>query len=119
MISKGLAYEELALHFLLRKGLQEIQRNFHTKFGEIDLIMKEKNTIVFVEVRFRKTDTYGSAAESVTPRKQNRIIKSAKIYLSKQHLSDIESRFDVIAISPSKNPYNRNKIDWHKAAFTC
>lgn len=107
---RGENAEKQAYKFLLDHGLSLAYRNFRCKQGEIDLIMYENRTLVFIEVRFRSTDKYGSAAESVTKSKQNRIIAATHFFLSEKKI-DCPIRFDVIAISGS------NKIDWIKNAF--
>jgi len=118
MLSKGLAYEKVALKFLCKKGLEKIQTNYRTRFGEIDLIMKEGDEIVFVEVRYRKNDLFGSAEESVNTCKQRKIIKSATFYLNQNRLWENDIRFDVITISPSSLTLSGDKIIWYKSAFT-
>jgi len=117
MLSKGLAYEKIALDFLSSKGLKHVESNFHTRFGEIDLIMKERNTLVFIEVRFRNSGHYGSAAESVNVLKQKKIIKSAKFFLNQNNFWHLCIRFDVIAITPKTTTTKENDICWFKSAF--
>ena len=63
--SKGLQYEELARDYLLNQGLTLHLQNYHCRFGEIDLIMLDKETLVFIEVRFRQNEDYGSSIETV------------------------------------------------------
>lgn len=81
---RGEGAEEQAYNFLISKGLKPIYRNYRCKLGELDLIMPDNQTLVFIEVRYRKTDQYGSAAESITKTKQSRIIAATHIYLSSQ-----------------------------------
>lgn len=119
MLSKGLAYENIALKYLEKNKLTLINRNFHTRFGEIDLIMKDGDTLTFIEVRFRKSSAYGSASETVNTAKQLKIIKSAEVFLTQNQGWHLNSRFDVIAISPATLSPFKHKIEWHKAAFTC
>ena len=114
-LGKGLFFESAAERHLVGCGLTKIARNFRTKCGEIDLIMRDKEAIVFVEVRYRKNQNYGHAAETVTYSKQQRLIKTANIWLVKQGLSVYSTnfRFDLIAI------HNDGKqIDWIKNAIT-
>jgi putative endonuclease len=106
----GESAEQQAYNFLIKKGLKPVCRNFRCKQGELDLIMTEKQTLVIIEVRYRKTDKYGSAAESVTMVKQSRIIAATHIYLAAEK-KDCPIRFDVIAISGNGN------IDWIQNAF--
>ncbi len=106
--------EKLAQKYLHQKGLKFQTKNFHSRFGEIDLIMKDKDTLVFIEVRCRKTNAQVSAIESISPNKIKKIQKTAQYYL--QQLSQIpECRFDVVAITYQQN--NDYRIDWIKNAF--
>lgn len=107
---RGENAEEQAFQFLLAQGLALISRNFRCTLGEIDLIMEDKQSLVFVEVRFRKSNKFGSALESITKSKQNRIISATQIFLSTKK-EDRPIRFDVIAISGD------GKIEWIKNAF--
>ena len=107
---RGESAEEQAHKFLINKGLKPIFRNYRCKQGELDLIMTDHQTLVIIEVRYRKTDQYGSAAESVTRAKQSRIIAATHIYLSSQK-ADRPIRFDVVAISGNGN------VEWIQNAF--
>ena len=78
---QGAASEDQARYYLEAQGLKTLNRNFRTRRGEIDLVMLDSDTLVFVEVRYRKGDRYGSAAESVTYTKQRRISSAAKQFL--------------------------------------
>ncbi len=109
--------EELALRFLLKNGLQLIARNFKTPGrggGEVDLIMRAADsTLVFVEVRQRKSASHGGAAASIGTQKKRRIIYAAQHYIS--HLVRMPPcRFDVIALHGEGA---EAKIDWLVAAF--
>lgn len=110
----GKDYEQQALHYLKQQGLSLVSQNFHCRQGEIDLIMAEKQCLIFIEVRFRKSAAYGSAIESVTRQKQARIIHTAQVFLQQHSGSYLSYRFDVIAISPSAS---QNEIIWIKDAF--
>ncbi|TAK60343.1 YraN family protein [Methylobacter sp.] len=107
---RGESAEEQAHNFLIKKGLKPVSRNFRCKQGELDLIMTDKQTLVIIEVRFRKTDKYGSAVESVTRTKQSRIIAATHVYLASKKTNG-PIRFDVVAISGNGN------IDWIQNAF--
>ena len=107
---RGESAEEQAHRFLINKGLKPVCRNYRCKQGELDLIMTDQQTLVIIEVRYRKTDQYGSALESVTRTKQSRIIAATHIYLSSQK-TDRPIRFDVVAIS------GNGKIEWIQNAF--
>lgn len=108
----GQQAEEQACAFLEKKGLKLLERNFRCKLGEIDLIMRDKDEVVFVEVRKRSSDAFGSAVESVTFTKQRKVINTAMLYLQKQNWFDkVQCRFDIIGIT-------QNKIEWIKDAFS-
>lgn len=118
MRSKGTQYENLALKHLQTKGLHFIERNIHCRAGEVDLLMRDADTLIFVEVRFRNSANYGSAVESVTPAKQARIINTAKHYLHKHELWSHNVRFDIVAIEPvTGRLFKTHRIEWIKAAF--
>ncbi len=111
----GNQYETLAKQFLQRQGLHFIEQNFLTKVGEIDLIFRQDETIVFVEVKYRRNDHFGSAAEMVTHAKMRKLVKTAQIWLNRQkHLQHtIDYRFDVVAIHD-----NGRDINWIKNAIS-
>ncbi len=96
--SIGVQYEQQALAFLKAQGLLLVCQNFYCRYGEIDLIMSDNDTLVFIEVRYRKNQDYGGATASVTLQKQKKLIKTAKHYLS-QLDNEPYCRFDVVAIS--------------------
>jgi putative endonuclease len=109
--SQGVKSEQQALTFLKEQGLLLICQNFYCRFGEIDLIMSDQDTLVFVEVRYRKNQDFGGATGSVTPQKQKKLIKTAKHYLA-QLDNEPYCRFDVVAISAeAKQP------QWIQDAF--
>lgn len=111
-LSSGLLSEKQACDFLKTKGLRLITKNYRCLYGEIDLIMQENDTLVFIEVRLRSHMDYGTALESIDSRKQQKLLKSATHYLQKHHLIDkIDCRFDVVGFSNST-------IDWIKDAFS-
>lgn len=117
MRSKGFAYEKIALKHLRRNGLKLITSNYTSKVGEIDLIMKDKQTLVFVEVRYRKSNKFGSALESITSGKQSKITRTASLYLSENKLWHLNSRFDVVTIDSTDRPHSEDLI-WIKSAFS-
>jgi len=97
---RGQRIEVLAESFLKKQGLKPVTRNYTIRGGEIDLIMHEGKTLVFVEVRYRKDEGHGSGAESITARKQQRLLKTAEHYLQKEYGSQMpDCRFDVISAS--------------------
>ena len=109
----GFKYENVAKEYLILQGLVFVESNFYTKFGEIDLIFFEKSsqTLVFVEVKYRKSDFFGSAIEMVTQEKQNRILVSSQAYLLKKNW-DKNVRYDIIGVSKGSG-----NIEWLKNAF--
>lgn len=96
--------EDYALHYLQTQSLQLIQRNFHSRYGEIDLIMRDGHCLCFVEVRARAETSWASAEESVNLRKQEKIIQTAQIFLQKSpEFSQLDCRFDVVALCYEKS----------------
>ena len=109
----GAAIEQDVCYYLAQQGLKPIVSNYSCKLGEIDLIMQDQDVRVFIEVRYRSQEDYGDALESVTPRKQRKIIRTAQYYLQENNLYDkIPCRFDVIAYDQDPK-----KIQWIKDAF--
>ena len=109
----GRLAEALALDLLSAKGLQLLTKNYHSRHGEIDLIMRDQQTLVFIEVRYRKNQSFGGALESIDHRKQNKLRLTASHYLQK-HNSQENARFDVVVLSSLDD---KNKIEWIKSAF--
>jgi len=96
--TKGAEIEQAAEHFLKRQGLKAISRNYTIRGGEIDLIMRHGNVLVFVEVRYRANHIHGSGAESITHHKQQRLLKTAQHYLQKHYgAAPPDCRFDVMS----------------------
>ena len=90
--------EDLAVRELERRGYAILARRYRTRYGEIDIVAREGETIVFVEVKARATAEFGTAAEAITPWKQRRLASMAVDYLARQRLADRPCRFDVVAI---------------------
>jgi putative endonuclease len=103
--------ERLAGDYLARQGLRPVARNHRCRFGEIDLIMRDGQTLVFVEVRYRGSSRFGTPAETVDVRKQRRIAAAAADYLRTSR-SVLPCRFDVVAIGA------QDQIQWLKDAFS-
>jgi len=96
--TKGAEIEQAAEHFLKRQGLKAVSRNYTIRGGEIDLIMRHGNVLVFVEVRYRANHIHGSGAESITHHKQQRLLKTAQHYLQKHYgAAPPDCRFDVMS----------------------
>lgn len=90
--------EDIAAEYLLSKGFRLVERNYRQKSGEIDIICKDDDTYVFVEVKTRQDRRFGHPTEAVTKRKQLQISRTALIYLSINDLLDEPVRFDVIGV---------------------
>ena len=109
----GKLAEEIARELLEANQLKLLNKNYHCRYGEIDLIMLDGKTLVFVEVRFRKSENYGGALESINYKKQEKIRTTALHYLQKNN-SKLNARFDVVTLSSLDD---KNKINWIKSAF--
>lgn len=94
----GRSAEIAAAAELGRMGYRILASNYRCSVGEIDFVAREGNQLVFVEVRCKRTDAFGSPAESVTPAKQSRIASAAQCYLDEHGLADVECRFDVVEV---------------------
>lgn len=94
----GLIGEELAAQFLRRRGYKVLMRNYECSLGEIDLVARQKDTLVFVEVKTRSSEEMGLPAEGVTFHKRRQVIKCAKYYMKRYGLADVPCRFDVVSV---------------------
>lgn len=102
----GKSGEEAAVRYLKSKKFRIIERNFRFLRGEIDIIAYERKTLVFVEVKTRKSKEFGPPEEAVTPSKQMQIKRVAQGFLVQNNLQDTECRFDVLSLSfNEKNGY--------------
>jgi putative endonuclease len=109
--------EGYALNLLRKAGLRLVLKNFQCRMGEIDLIMWDGDTLVFVEVRYRQDKSHGSAIETITQQKQRKILRTARLYLQQQALYDkVPCRIDVVGLTG--NP-GKPDFDWIKNAFMC
>ena len=106
----GDKHEVMALDYLQSHGLVLLGSNYHSRHGEIDLIMRDGDTLVFIEVRFRKNNRFGGAVLSITPEKQRKIALTALQYLQKHKKTESPCRFDAVEITDTN-------IQWIKAAF--
>lgn len=113
--SIGQRAETEALAYLQAQGLRLIERNYRCRAGEIDLVMADGRGIVFVEVRYRASDRFGGALESVDARKRTRLAKAASHYLSCKQI-DRPARFDVVALAPAVGVPGL-AVQWIKDAF--
>ena len=110
----GKESESVAVRYLKKNGYKVLEQNYRNKIGEIDIIAKDKKTLVFVEVKATRTDSFGSPKWAVTPKKQRKISMVALYYLKDTKQNKVKARFDVVAISSSQdNP----RIELIKNAF--
>ena len=108
---KGDQFEKKATLWLKKQKLIILKQNYSCQFGEIDIIAKDKNEYVFIEVKQRSSIQFGMACEMVSREKQKKIIKTAIIYLKQKYQNlDIPMRFDIIS-------FQEQKISWLKNAF--
>ncbi|ENM5739643.1 YraN family protein [Vibrio mimicus] len=112
---QGNHYEQMAADYLRRQGLSLVTQNVNYRLGELDLVMRDGSTLVFVEVRYRASTSYGHAAETVTPSKRVRLIKAANCWMlaNKINSHSADFRFDVVAIHQQGQ-----HIEWLKNAIT-
>lgn len=110
----GRKAEQRAENYLQQQGMSTLQKNYYCPSGEIDLIMQENNEIVFIEVRSRKCNDFGTAAETVDRKKQRKIITTAKFFLHQNSwTTSMMCRFDIIEVQ-----IDGEDIQWIKDAFT-
>lgn len=107
---QGQGWEQAALAHLKRHGLVLVEANFSCKGGEIDLVMRDADTLVFVEVRQRASAAHGGAAASITPAKIRRLVRAAQFYLLRLPATP-PCRFDVVAIDAGQLEWLRNVIE--------
>lgn len=113
---KGLRYEDQARVYLQARGLRLLHQNFFSRGGEIDLIMRDRETICFIEVKFRKSQTFGGAANTITISKQRKIVNTALYYIAgRKQLAHQPLRFDAFLIQ--RQPDGSDQIDWIQNAF--
>ncbi|QAU24107.1 YraN family protein [Dyella sp. M7H15-1] len=111
----GAVFEQLACRELERAGLKLLERNYTTRYGELDLVMRDGDMLVFVEVRHRIRASHGDALASITATKQMRLIQTAQLWLAAhpQH-AQRACRFDVVSYD---GPANRAQMNWLRSAF--
>lgn len=102
-ITKGKSGEELAKDYLMSKGYSILETNYRNKIGEIDIIAKDKDVLVFVEVKTRTSTRYGYAFESVDFRKQRKIINTSMVYVKYKNHINIQLRYDIIEVYMEQN----------------
>ncbi len=112
----GARAEDLCAELLRKAGLRVLARNWRCRHGEIDLVAEEGGTLVFAEVRYRRDERFGGAAESVTAAKQSRLIAAARLFLMRRPYARSEPacRFDVLLL----DSLDTERIKWIRNAFT-
>jgi len=111
-MKKGEDAEKYAASYLQKQQLTLLQQNYHCRFGEIDLIMRDDESLVFVEVRMRTSEAFGGAAASITASKQAKLLRTARHYIAELN-TEPACRFDVVLLTGSDG----KKIEWIKNAF--
>jgi len=110
MIGTGRDAEDTAFNYLRKQGLSKIERNYRCRFGEIDLIMRDKETVVFVEVRKRSSTRFGGAAQSIDAHKKRKLLAAARHYIAA--MGKIPNcRFDAVLLNGD------SRIEWIRDAF--
>lgn len=110
-VARGMRAEDRALDYLQRQGLVLVERNARCRRGEIDIVMRDGSTLVFVEVRQRSGARFGSAAASIGPVKQARLWRAAQAFLAR-HRSTAPCRFDAVCI-------DRDQLQWLRHVLVC
>jgi len=112
-MTPGAQAEQFAARWMLKQGLTLVQANYRCRFGEIDLILRDSDTLVFAEVRLRSRNDFGGAAASIDARKQSKLIRTAQHYLATlPHIPPC--RFDALLLD---TPDGSGGIEWLKNAF--
>lgn len=111
----GKIAEEIAADYLAKHDLKLITQNFHSRFGEIDLIALQRDILVFIEVRYRKNERFLAVVETIDARKRQKLVATSEYYLLKHKAyQDYQCRYDVIAIT---GELDKPVIEWIKNAF--
>ncbi len=113
MSTRGAQAEQLAAQFLQRRGLKLLQQNYRCRYGEIDLILQDADTLVFAEVRLRQHSNFGGAGASIDAAKQQRLIRTAQHYLATLAHTP-PCRFDAVLLDTLENA----TPEWVRNAFT-
>lgn len=113
----GAIAETLALQWLEQQGLVLIARNWHCRYGELDLVMQDSEVLAFIEVRYRKRAQFGGAEASVNARKQQRLVQAAQSFLQAEKAwANWPCRFDVVALCTLES---FEGLNWIRNAFEC
>ena len=111
----GARFEQRALDCLEHAGLKRVESNYRTRFGELDLVMRDGDTLVFVEVRYRRHARFGGGAASVGPAKSEKVVRAAQGFLQAHpQFASMPCRFDVVAFDGDAGAPS---CDWQRAAF--
>ncbi len=117
-IGRGEAAEQAAVEFLRARGLDIAERNIASRRGEIDIIARDGDLLVFVEVRLRSNSRFGSGADSVDARKQQRLARAANHYLARRFgAHPPPCRFDVISLTRAPEQSSAYRVEWLRDAF--
>ena len=118
-LKQGEDAEAACCEYLRSQGLKTVDKNFHCRHGEIDIIMLDKSMLVFIEVRYRKNNNFGGGLESITTTKQRKLRKTAELYLQiNQHYKN--ARFDVVSMSKTNQTSDSQQkyiFEWITNAF--
>ncbi len=113
----GAMGEDIAARYLEALGFEILERNFRSRAGEIDIVARDGETIVFVEVKARRPGPFGVASEQVTARKRRRLVNTALAYMAARHMTGAGCRFDVVAVDiPRHGP---PVVQLVEGAFEC
>lgn len=116
----GARYEAAAEAHLIAHGLVPLLRNFNCRLGELDLVMRDRDTLVVVEVRARAPTRFGTALETIGPAKRRRIVRATQVLLSaRPELAKLPLRFDVVAfeVDAGSERAGGDQVQWLRAAF--
>lgn len=119
-VELGQQAELIAKNYLQQQGLHFVTANYHCRRGEIDLIMQDNNQVVFVEVKYRNCNNFGSAVEMIPKTKQQKIIFTAQHFLHRHNITEkVSSRFDIVSIDNkiTNDASKDHQITWLKNAF--
>ena len=111
MSNRGAWAEDAAAAFLTKRGLEVLERNYRCRFGEIDLVLRDARTLVFVEVRYRRNRSFGDAGESITASKRQKLLRAARHYMA-AHREFPACRFDAVLLNG-----DTPEVDWVVNAF--
>jgi putative endonuclease len=110
--------EDLAVSHLQAVGYELVVRNWQCEVGEIDLVMRQDEAWVFVEVKARRSERFGSAAEAITSAKQKRLLETGHAYLAEHDLDDVPCRIDVVAITVVAHDYSDPIVEVYENAVS-